>query len=61
MTGDEFARLLDRFCDAASRGDGKAFAECFTPDGVYQGSTTLDLPLCLLMGLPPVGSIERPL
>ncbi len=35
MTNEEFANLLDRFCDAASRGDGKAFAACFTEDGVY--------------------------
>ena len=35
MTNESFARLVDRFCDAASRGDGKAFADCFTQDGVY--------------------------
>jgi ketosteroid isomerase-like protein len=35
MTNEEFAGLLDRFCDAASRGDGQAFAACFTEDGVY--------------------------
>lgn len=35
MNQAEFAQLLDRFCDAASRGDGKAFAQCFTEDGVY--------------------------
>jgi SnoaL-like domain len=35
MNQQKFASLLDRFCDAASRGDGKAFSECFTPDGVY--------------------------
>jgi ketosteroid isomerase-like protein len=35
MTNEEFAKLLDHFCDAASRGDGKAFAACFTEDGVY--------------------------
>lgn len=35
MTNDEFKALLDRFCDAASRGDGKALAACFTEDGVY--------------------------
>lgn len=31
----QFAELLDRFCTAASRGDGEAFAACFTEDGVY--------------------------
>jgi ketosteroid isomerase-like protein len=35
MNHAEFTRLLDRFTDAASRGDGKAFAACFTEDGVY--------------------------
>jgi ketosteroid isomerase-like protein len=35
MNNAEFTRLLDRFTDAASRGDGKAFAACFTEDGVY--------------------------
>lgn len=35
MNQADFAKLLDRFCDAASRGDGKAFAACFTEDGVY--------------------------
>lgn len=35
MTPSEFKALLDRFSDAASRGDGKAFAACFTEDGVY--------------------------
>jgi ketosteroid isomerase-like protein len=35
MTNEDFAKLLDRFCDAASRGDGAAFAACFTEDGVY--------------------------
>lgn len=35
MNKDDFAKLLDRFTDAASRGDGKAFAACFTEDGVY--------------------------
>ncbi|MBL9097026.1 MAG: nuclear transport factor 2 family protein [Alphaproteobacteria bacterium] len=35
MNSAEFIRLLDRFADAASRGDGKAFAACFTEDGVY--------------------------
>ena len=35
MNQADFAKLLERFCDAASRGDGKAFAACFTEDGVY--------------------------
>ncbi len=35
MTQAEFAELLKRFCDAATRGDGDAFAACFTEDGVY--------------------------
>ena len=35
MTQAEFAELLNRFCDAATRGDGNAFAACFTEDGVY--------------------------
>lgn len=35
MTNEGFAKLLDRFSDAASRGDGAAFAACFTEDGVY--------------------------
>ena len=35
MNQADFAKLLDHFCDAASRGDGKAFAACFTEDGVY--------------------------
>jgi ketosteroid isomerase-like protein len=35
MDQAEFAQLLDRFTDAASRGDGKAFAQCFTEDGIY--------------------------
>jgi len=34
-TSAQFAELLDRFCAAASRGDGEAFAACFTEDGVY--------------------------
>jgi hypothetical protein len=32
---DEFASLLQRFDRAADAGDGKAFAACFTEDGVY--------------------------
>lgn len=35
MTNEDFAKLLDRFCAAALRGDGQAFAACFTEDGVY--------------------------
>jgi hypothetical protein len=35
MTSEDFAKLLDRFCSAASRGDGEAFAACFTEHGVY--------------------------
>jgi ketosteroid isomerase-like protein len=35
MDSIAFSRLLDRFADAASRGDGAAFAACFTEDGVY--------------------------
>jgi ketosteroid isomerase-like protein len=35
MNQEDFKALLDRFSDAASRGDGKAFAACFTEDGVY--------------------------
>lgn len=35
MTSEQFTQLLNRFCDAASRGDAKAFAACFTEDGVY--------------------------
>ena len=35
MNTVEFEALLQRFSGAAERGDGPAFAECFTPDGVY--------------------------
>lgn len=35
MTQDEFAKLLARFCAAATAGDGQAFAACFTEDAVY--------------------------
>lgn len=35
MTQAEFAALLERFSAAATRGDGEAFAACFTPDAVY--------------------------
>lgn len=35
MTNEDFAKLLARFSDAATRGDGPALAGCFTEDGVY--------------------------
>ena len=35
MTNEDFANLLARFSDAASRGNGEAFAACFTENGVY--------------------------
>lgn len=35
MSQSEFAALVERFSKAATAGDGKAFAACFTPDGVY--------------------------
>ena len=35
MNQTEFAGLLARLSDAATRGDGQAFAACFTEDGVY--------------------------
>jgi ketosteroid isomerase-like protein len=35
MTQAEFAALVARLGDAATRGDGKALASCFTEDGVY--------------------------
>lgn len=35
MTEEEFAQLITRFSAAATAGDGKALAECFTPDGTY--------------------------
>ena len=35
MTQEEFLKLLNRFSDAATRGDAKAFSQCFTEDGVY--------------------------
>lgn len=35
MNQADFAKLLERFTDAATRGDGKGFAACFTEDGVY--------------------------
>jgi hypothetical protein len=35
MTQAEFAALVARLGAAATKGDGKAFAACFTEDGVY--------------------------
>ncbi len=35
MTQDDFAALVARFGAAATAGDGKALAACFTEDGVY--------------------------
>jgi ketosteroid isomerase-like protein len=35
MSSAEFASLVARLGAAATAGDGKAFAACFTPDGVY--------------------------
>jgi ketosteroid isomerase-like protein len=35
MTRDEFAALVSRFSAAATAGDGRALAACFTPDGTY--------------------------
>ena len=35
MTQDDFAALVVRFGAAATAGDGKALAACFTPDGTY--------------------------
>ena len=35
MNAQDFKALLARFSDAASAGDGKALAACFTEDGVY--------------------------
>ena len=35
MTPDEFRALVARFSAAATAGDGKAFAGCFTEDGLY--------------------------
>ena len=35
MTGEEFEALLAHFKAAATAGDGKSFAACFTQDGVY--------------------------
>jgi ketosteroid isomerase-like protein len=36
MTRDEFSSLLARLGAAATAGDGRSFAACFTEDGVYQ-------------------------
>lgn len=35
MDQPTFAALLQRLGEAASAGDSKAFASCFTPDGIY--------------------------
>lgn len=35
MTPEAFAALVQRFGAAATAGDGKALAQCFTADGVY--------------------------
>lgn len=35
MTQEDFAALVARLSAAANAGDGKAFAACFTEDGVY--------------------------
>jgi ketosteroid isomerase-like protein len=35
MNEQEFKTLLDKFSEAASRGDGKTFASCFTDDAIY--------------------------
>jgi len=35
MSPGEFSALVARLGAAATAGDGKAFAACFTPDGVY--------------------------
>jgi ketosteroid isomerase-like protein len=35
MTKEEFAALVNRLGAAATRGDGAAFAACFTPDAIY--------------------------
>ena len=35
MTQDDFASLVARFSEAATAGDGKALAACFTEDGTY--------------------------
>ena len=35
MSPQDFAALVKRFGNAATAGDGKALADCFTPDGTY--------------------------
>jgi ketosteroid isomerase-like protein len=35
MSPAEFTELIARFAAAATAGDGKALAACFTPDGTY--------------------------
>ena len=35
MSPQDFAALVKRFSAAATAGDGKALADCFTPDGTY--------------------------
>jgi len=35
VTPSDFAALVERFATAATAGDGKALAACFTPDGIY--------------------------
>jgi len=35
MSPGEFSALVTRLGAAATAGDGKAFAACFTPDGIY--------------------------
>ncbi len=35
VTPADFAALVARFAAAATAGDGKALADCFTPDGTY--------------------------
>src|SRR3569832_2657636 len=35
MTPAEFAEMIARFGAAATAGDGRSFAACFTEDGVY--------------------------
>ena len=35
MNPEAFAQLITRFSAAATAGDGKALAACFTPDGTY--------------------------
>jgi ketosteroid isomerase-like protein len=35
MNDADFAALIARFSAAATAGDGKALAACFTPDGIY--------------------------